>query len=162
MRKIFVMLAVVFSAAFGTVLVAAENSMQNLAEKLSGLSEKMATPNEEVIPSELTVTQQLALKHAFCQQLGCGRNAVLSRSPHCVVDYKKWKFLEREAWDNLKKRPDFVYDSQLEDKFLKDLEKAQVLDGFVFTKKHTQDCLSDWEAIFKDNYTPTFNIELLK
>ena len=155
------MLAVVFSAAFGTVSIAAENSMENLAEKLSGLSEKMATPNQEVIPSELTVTQQLTLKHAFCQQLRCGKNTALWR-PHCDVDYKKWKFLEREAWDNLKKRPDFVYDSQLEDKFLKDLEKAQVLDGFVFTKKHTQDCLSDWEAIFKDNYTPTFNIELLK
>jgi hypothetical protein len=144
MRKIFMVLAVVFSTAFGPVLAAAGDT----------------------IPSELSEVEKLVLKFAFCNKV-C--EAEYSFSGICQLNtynsFEKWYFLQSEVRSILfdrKHKEGFDFNSPLEDKFLKDLEKAQVLDGFVFTEKHAQDCLSEWESMFKDNYTPTFNIELLK
>ena len=49
MKKIFVMLAVVFSAAFGTVLAA----------------------TEDTVPSKLSDTQKQVLKLAFFEKIDC-------------------------------------------------------------------------------------------
>lgn len=77
MWKIFVMLAVVFSAAFGTVLVAAEDKE----------------------PKDFTTAMEIAVKLKFCRMLGC-IEAGHSNKTYCVYangDWKKWYFLTSET-----------------------------------------------------------------
>ena len=150
------MLAVVFSAAFGTVLAAAE----------------------DIIPSELSDKQKQVLKYAFCEKMGCHVNKVLLYREAAVcggvecdgmacferIEYKikkkKWSFLIEEMshrlnWSQVNSEP-YVQ------AFLKDLEISFALDDFRFTADHALNCIADLRQMFEDNYTPTFNIELLK
>jgi hypothetical protein len=75
------------------------------------------------------------------------------------ISYKKWNFLITEArgvyLDDTSSKS-YIY------AFMKDLEKAIALDNFRFSKKHALNCVADLTEMFEDNYTPTFNIELLR
>ena len=147
-------LAVVFSAAFGTVLAAAGDT----------------------IPSELSDRQKQVLQFAFCQKMDCNvyrYGTDMAKKAQCSgVDMdqlrpdiyettqRTWSFLIDEMVDRLKWNQE--YHEPYVQAFLKDLEISFALDDFRFTKEHALNCIADLKQMFKDDYTPTFNIELLK
>ena len=73
---------------------------------------------------------------------------------------KEWSFLLKEMADRLNWYR--VNSEPYVKNFQKDLETSIALDDFHFTKEHAINCIADLKQMFRDNYTPTFNIELLK
>ena len=148
------MLAVVFSGAFGTVSVAAKDT----------------------VPSELSDTQKKVLKFVFCYEMDCrwyynspdlAKTALCSGvdtdqlRPHTgKTSERTWSFLIEEMGDRLNVKQE--YSERYVKAFKRDLEISLALDDFRFTNEHAANCIADLKQMFKDNYTPTFNIELLK
>ena len=104
------------------------------------------------------------LRVSFCHSLQCHTKD--RRTPsHCDFEgynKKKYSYLISKA-DIIERRFDLTSSERdLARKFNSDLEKAQIMDNFKFTKQHAEQCFSDLQSMFDESYEPTFNIELLK
>lgn len=143
MQKIYLSIVMVLSCAFGTIVAA----------------------SEDLIPSELTETQKLSIKYAFCEPI-CDDLMAFAWGGECHFVSSKWNFLKEEVFSVINKRlkqEGIDWNNYpLKEKFLEDLRRAKILDDFYYTEKHIKNCVSEWETIYNDNYKPTFNIELLK
>ena len=119
--------------------------------------------------TEMSDDLKTYLRIAFCEALSCHNSHHIFASPeHCRVGYfnnttfRKFLYVLDEAKKQYPYGERSFAEENLKKKFLADLEKAQVMDGFEFTQQHTEDCFNDLQNLFEENYEPTFNIELLK
>lgn len=109
---------------------------------------------------------ETTLRVYFCTRVNCHQNVlnVIQRT-YCKFDdisRRKYQYLLTEA--NL---PGLLADLTraergLVSKLSDDIEKAQIMDDFRFTKQHLKQCYFDLLTLFEENYEPTFNIELMK